>query len=233
MTWHETANEILAEIKKTWCMLYPGYQNQGLKCKITPLKSIKQIGPTCGLVVLCMAEPLSDFSEPRVTIDLLYNEAKKRGFTKLGEMFSTSQMCEMADLFLANWYKIYHINYSLIKDKSFIVKLIKDDCLIIICYDDDRNMMPTVNQGHTAHWAIICGMIGEDHVIARHGKKSKYSVWPINDLAASNDGLIEVKPTLYLNMDHYVIPKDGIIKKSLASQFMVLKPKNKSKILQI
>ncbi|XP_050426835.1 UPF0692 protein CG33108 [Adelges cooleyi] len=232
MSWFTAAEEALAEIKKTWRTYYPCHQTRLVECRITPLKAMKQIGPTCGLVALCMAEPLMDLNESQTTIDLMYKEAKKRGFTKLGEMFFMSYMYEMADLFLADTYTICHVNQSMSKDTSLVKKLLKEDCLLIVCYDDDKNMMPTVNQGHTAHWAIICGIIGEDHVIARHGKKSKYGIWSLADLAASNDGLIEVKHALAFDSDQYVIPENGDLQKTLASQFMVLKPKTTPKVVR-
>ena len=67
------------------------YENPPFKYKYKYFKSIKQIGPTCGLVALSMSV------NGAVSPEELLSIAKLEGFTSNGEMFSCKQMVKLTE----------------------------------------------------------------------------------------------------------------------------------------
>lgn len=62
-------------------------------------------------------------------------------------------------------------------------------------YDSDANHSPCLKKGHSAHWALISGIVenssNEICVIAQQGKSKHLGIWTLQDLSESNAQLRE------------------------------------------
>lgn len=115
------------------------------------VKPILQDGPKCGLVALCMASQLLSTT---LTVDVIFERAKELKFTNKGEMFSASQMRDLAkDLLHCDADLIIDMN----KQQKEIFEYLLKGFPLIVPYDADCNHEPCCKKGHTAHWAVITG----------------------------------------------------------------------------
>lgn len=92
-----------------------------------------------------------------------------------------------------------------------------------------------MRNGHTAHWALICGVIvvndpGEDYdsdpknvyVLCKHGKSKYLAVWNLHELAQSNSNLREFSPKKGADGLVYILPEGGIGgENGLRDQFLI------------
>lgn len=118
------------------------------------VKSVIQDGPQCGLVALCMAaRPLK---RDELSVESVVSTAQDMGFTKLGEMFSASNMCSLAS-------KLLNCNGLVLpmSSETCLMKLFAHShCAWLVPYDKDRNHAPCCRNGHSAHWALVSGVAG-------------------------------------------------------------------------
>ncbi|XP_042868604.1 SH3 domain-containing protein C23A1.17-like isoform X2 [Penaeus japonicus] len=119
----------------------------------TQLRPSIQQGPQCGLVALSMASQV--FPETVDVTDLL-KEARRRGFTKHGEMFSSEAMVRLAEGISGMEATIRR---DVLCDPRTLLELLMKGDLILVPYDAERNHMPGLRGGHKAHWGIICGCL--------------------------------------------------------------------------
>ncbi|XP_059150047.1 actin maturation protease-like [Physella acuta] len=120
----------------------------------SPVKPVLQNGPICGFVALAMAAQLTHVKS--VTTEEIFLEAKHKGFSKQGEMFSAQSMQEMASIFLA--CKVEHVHQTQEKlTWKYLVQHLMKGSLLLVPYDADRNHSPCQKKGHKAHWALITG----------------------------------------------------------------------------
>ncbi|GBP68231.1 UPF0692 protein CG33108 [Eumeta japonica] len=91
------------------------------------------------------------------------------------------------------------------------------------------------NNGHKAHWALVCGIIitkepaitdaptSNVYILCKHGKSRHLSVWRIDELAMSNENLWEFSPNREEDNVTYILPECGIGgENGLRSQFIVI-----------
>jgi len=211
-----------------------------------------QDGPQCGLVALSMASKLFP-TEYHVTPNQLFEHAKEKGFTKLGEMFSARNMLEMCDTFLPGssiLCQVDCLNATFQMCQDFL-----DGNMYLVPYDCDFSHAPCLAAGKKAHWALITGFILlsygntvengftfikekkispeylENKQVKLFGRQSKslvLGIWNIDELITSNKNLTTMDDKR--NPDDYIIPAEGI-EASLANQIIKIKIGGKKEII--
>ncbi|XP_064602658.1 actin maturation protease-like isoform X3 [Liolophura sinensis] len=116
-----------------------------------PCTPMIQNGPRCGLVALVMAAELLGH---KLSPDQVYQEAKTRGFTQQGEMFSVTNMASLCE--------------GLSEIQTSVIDLVQDQCVlmaallcgnpVLVPYDADKNHQPCQKLGHKAHWTVLTGL---------------------------------------------------------------------------
>ncbi|XP_017856554.1 PREDICTED: UPF0692 protein CG33108 [Drosophila arizonae] len=201
----------------SWALNYPELQKgcflsrvcqytQPKRCQYTPIDSILQIGPTCGLTALSMllngqptaAELLADASAQKYTIN--------------GEMFSAQYLYELVQKHVSNPLTC-HFHEGFLDCDQIKQQLCSGACLLVP-YDADVNHAPCQRSGHRAHWALIVGYLIDDqdkfYVVARHGKTRNLAVWSLAALSESNANLVEfAQPKGHEHLT-FLLPPGGI-----------------------
>ncbi|XP_045502774.1 UPF0692 protein CG33108 [Colias croceus] len=193
--------------------------------------SIMQVGPTCGLVALSM------ILKGKVTSDELLNITKAEGYSNNGEMFSCQDMAKLAEKAVC----MAELNDARVEVKKgglhsneTIGELLKGATLLV-AYDADCNHSPCLRNGHTAHWALVCGVIIVDDpkddyvsnpnntfILARHGKSKFLAAWPLEQLDRSNKNLQEFSPKKQDDGLLYILPEGGMGgERGLRDQFLM------------
>lgn len=200
----------------SWANDYPDLQKMCLRFqlfelsnpirfKYTPLKSIIQEGPQCGLVALamCTREPSKEI------VQKIYLDAKTNNFTYNGEMFSAIDMLELSKNCLPNHIELYEgVLFS-----EHIIQFLFNGGLMLVPYDSDKNHSPCNLKGHKAHWAVISGIIETSNnifIFAKHGKSGNLTFWELSALSKSNAQLIEFSPDRKLTDIEYKLPDGGL-----------------------
>lgn len=145
----EEIRKVFANIKD-WGILEEETETLSVYTQLRP--NIQQ-GPQCGLVALSMASQV--FPETVDVADLL-KEARRRGFTKHGEMFSSEAMVSLAEGITGMEATIRR---DVLCDPRTLLELLMKGDLILVPYDAERNHLPGLRGGHKAHWGIICGCL--------------------------------------------------------------------------
>ncbi|PSN31244.1 UPF0692 protein [Blattella germanica] len=168
----------------------------------------------CGLVALSMASSCT--SRP-LSVEQLFEEARSRGFTNHGEMFSVDDMATLArEMFEGSCREIEVLAGGLGQDKKYVLHHLNSGSILLIPYDADANHSPCCRRGHKAHWAVISGVIvsgtGQHtyHLLARQGKSRHLAVWSYDDLQRSNENLVELDPGRAADGRAYVLPAGGV-----------------------
>ncbi|XP_075983269.1 actin maturation protease [Anticarsia gemmatalis] len=199
-------------VKNNICVDKPPY-----KYKYKWFESILQIGPTCGLVALSM------LVNGEATPDELLSIAKLQGFTSNGEMFSCKQMAKLAEK-AHSLAEIDNVRCLLKQGGLFstdTVERLLNGAILLVPYDADCNHSPCLRNGHTAHWALVCGIIIVEntgieldpkniYVLCKHGKSKYLALWNLSDLAKSNNNLWEFSPKKGADGLVYILPIGGI-----------------------
>ncbi|XP_013193695.2 actin maturation protease [Amyelois transitella] len=188
------------------------------KYKYKHFESRIQVGPTCGLVALSM------LCNDEITPEELLSIAKMEGYSNNGEMFSCENMIKLTEK-VFNLTEINNVKYELRRgglfSKETIEKLL-DGAVLLVPYDADFNHSPCLKKGHTAHWALVCGVIiindpGEAYedpenvyVLCKHGKSRYLAAWKLAALDASNKNLMEFSPKRGGEEWIYILPEGGI-----------------------
>lgn len=101
------------------------------------------------------------------TTDSLLETAKSKRFTNNGEMFSAHWLLELMKLNLPsstiNPDKFRAYIYDGILDSEFIQEKLRHHATLLVPYDADRNHSPCNQNGHKAHWCLICGYLIDDN----------------------------------------------------------------------
>lgn len=187
--------------------------------KYKHFESIIQEGPTCGLVALSM------LLNGEVTPDELLDISKIDGYSNNGEMFSCNNMAKLSEKAI-NLAEIKNVDVNVKTGNLFSEEIILEllnGAILLIAYDADFNHSPCLRHGHTAHWALVCGILvindpGDNYiadptntyVLCRHGKSRYLAAWTLNDLDKSNKNLWEFSPKKQEDGLKYVLPKGGI-----------------------
>ncbi|XP_067119844.1 actin maturation protease [Centruroides vittatus] len=143
--------EITKACQASWNYITNGKVDSFIISVYHQVKPILQDGPKCGLVALCMASQLLSRT---LMVDTVFERAKELKFTKKGEMFSASQMRDLAeDLLCCDAVLIVDLE----KERERIFKHLLLGLPLLVPYDADSNHEPCCKKGHTAHWAVITG----------------------------------------------------------------------------
>ncbi|XP_017847202.1 UPF0692 protein CG33108 [Drosophila busckii] len=175
------------------------------KCQYRDIRSIIQVGPTCGLTALSM---ILDGSP---SAGELLADAVELKYTLNGEMFSGHNLHKLTNKHLKIGSCQLHegaINCTNIREH-----ILSGGCLLV-AYDAAVNHEPCLKKGRSAHWALILGYLidteDEFHVVARHGKTRNLAVWSLAALSESNANLLEfVTPKGYTDCE-FLLPDGGI-----------------------
>lgn len=210
-------------------------EKEPFKYKYKYIESVLQVGPTCGLVALSM------LVDSKVTANEMLNVAKLSGYTGNGEMCSCKNMAKLVkEVF--NLAGINNVTFELKIGNLFsseTIELLTDGAIILVPYDADCNHSPCLRNGHTAHWALICGILIENptesfeldanniYVLCKHGKSKYLAIWKLADLDSSNKNLKEFSPKKGTDGSTYVLPDGGIGgEDGLCNQYLVFKGLN-------
>ncbi|KAJ9598928.1 hypothetical protein L9F63_026534 [Diploptera punctata] len=157
----------------------------------------------------CTSSPLSE--------EQLLLEARARGFTNHGEMFSVDDMATLArDMLEKNCREVEVLSGGLGQDKEYVLQKLKSDSILLIPYDADANDAPCCRRGHKAHWAVVSGVIISAtsqhtcHLLARQGKSRHLAVWSYEELQRSNENLMEMDPGRATDGRSYILPPGGV-----------------------
>ncbi|XP_039281547.1 UPF0692 protein C19orf54 homolog isoform X2 [Nilaparvata lugens] len=177
---------------------------------------------SCGLVALAMATTATP--TPVSTIEL-FRRAKERGFTYQGEMFSAENMATLADTVLRPWFNVELVSQGL--DGGHVMNCMRKGALLLVPYDASGNYWPCLKRGHKSHWAVVCGAAQSQsdatvQVFVRQGKSRRLLLWPLTELRASNDQLVEFCPRRGEDGSPYMLPEGGV-EAGLRSKVVVLR----------
>jgi hypothetical protein len=98
--------------------------------------------------------------------DLLKKSIEKR-YTNNGEMFSAAWLLDILktniDISRLKPEKIRSYIYDGELDSEFIKEKLRQHCMLLVPYDADVNHSPCIQNGHKAHWCLVCGYLIEDN----------------------------------------------------------------------
>eukprot|EP00033_Pygsuia_biforma_P001536 GCRY01001731.1.p1 GENE.GCRY01001731.1~~GCRY01001731.1.p1 ORF type:complete len:292 (-),score=41.69 GCRY01001731.1:344-1219(-) len=118
-----------------------------------------QSGPNCGLVCIQVLidamNKVPEAIENEYLIDALLNFARKRHFSKMGEMFSALHLAIVGNAFAHHRFKAEVSSVSIVS----ITKHLLRGYPILIPYDAAGNHRPCHTGGAHAHWAALCGIV--------------------------------------------------------------------------
>lgn len=99
--------------------------------------------------------------------DSLLKDSVRLKFTNNGEMFSASWLLELLKQNIGtsslNPDKTRAYLYDGDLNTEFIKEKLKRHCVLLVPYDADRNHSPCNQNGHKAHWCLICGYLIDDN----------------------------------------------------------------------
>lgn len=124
------------------------------------------LGPTCGLCAISM------LMCGLPTVDELLRNAICQKYTNNGEMFSAQWLLNLLKQNLNNSSiagpeSIRAYIYDGTLDSDFIKEKLKTHSMLLVPYDADKNHSPHNDNGHKAHWTLICGYLIEDNDYVR------------------------------------------------------------------
>ncbi|CAK1549534.1 unnamed protein product [Leptosia nina] len=209
------------------CLDKPPYQY-----KYKHYEPIAQVGPTCGLVALAM------LFKGDVRPDELLNMVKAEGFSSNGEMFSCHNMAKLTEKVICLTEKSnvrVEVRQELYREET--IQELLNGAALLVAYDADCNHSPCLRHGHTAHWALVCGIIvieepkedysadpNNTYILCRHGKSKYLAVWPLAQLDSSNKNLSEFSPKKKEDGLLYILPDGGMGgERGLRNQFLIVK----------
>lgn len=98
--------------------------------------------------------------------DLLKN-GQKLNYTNNGEIFSAQWLLELlkenleTSALKADKTRSYIYDGNL--DSEFIKEKLQQHSMLLVPYDADRNHLPSNQNGHKAHWCLVCGYLIDDN----------------------------------------------------------------------
>ncbi|KAI3635390.1 hypothetical protein MIR68_006956 [Amoeboaphelidium protococcarum] len=120
--------------------------------------------PKCGIMALCMV--LQSCYNVEVSSDDVLQYAMEAGYTRRGELFSSTTMLQIAQHFISSSFQQNHqvnehVQLCKWSSANDIVRWFMDDTMaILVPYDKDRNHEPSISLGgHQAHWALVVGLV--------------------------------------------------------------------------
>lgn len=114
--------------------------------------------------------------------DDLLSKAVALRYTNNGEMFSALWLLEVLKENLPRSGikpdKIRSYIFDGPLDSDFIKEKLQQHSMLLVPYDADRNHSPCNQNGHKAHWCLICGYLVEDNNdVSREQAKSEQELF--------------------------------------------------------
>jgi hypothetical protein len=99
--------------------------------------------------------------------DDLLKKAVEMKYTNNGEMFSAFWLLDILKKNIHNSRlnpeKVRSYLYDGELDSEFIKEKLRQHCMLLVPYDADVNHSPCIQNGHKAHWCLVCGYLIEDN----------------------------------------------------------------------
>ncbi|KAJ3396437.1 hypothetical protein HDU92_003059 [Lobulomyces angularis] len=172
-------------------------------CQYNNFEPQLQNGPTCGLIVLLIAEKYyikkKKQNQCPKTLSCILKKSINLNLTKKGEFFFTKNLLDIANIEFKNLFKT-----RLVTKFNFveIEKILLNGGAFAIAYDKDGNNEPCFRGGKKAHWCLVIGFIKpvED-------SKEFFTSLEINDKSRNYSSKIKQKD--YDEKDCYLIALHG------------------------
>lgn len=97
-----------------------------------------------------------EYTNP-VTVSQLLAEARVRGFTQHGEIYSVDFMSTLAAEYLPDHRPEILVDLQNCPDS--LTHALANGAMILVPYDSDFNHAPCLKRGHKSHWALLVGLI--------------------------------------------------------------------------
>jgi hypothetical protein len=97
-----------------------------------------------------------EYTNP-VSVSQLLAEARVRGFTQHGEVYSVDFMATLAAEYLPEHRPVILVDLQSCPDS--LTHALAHSGMVLIPYDADFNDAPCLKRGHKAHWALLVGLI--------------------------------------------------------------------------
>lgn len=97
-----------------------------------------------------------EYTKP-VSVSQLLAEARVRGFTQHGEVYSVDFMGTLAAEYLPDHRPDILVDLQQCPDT--LTHALAHGAMVLIPYDSDFNHAPCLKRGHKAHWALLVGLI--------------------------------------------------------------------------
>lgn len=105
-----------------------------------------------------------EYTKP-VSVSQLLAEARVRGFTQHGEVYSVDFMGTLAAEYLPDHRPDILIDLQTCPDT--LTHALAHGAMVLIPYDSDFNHAPCLKRGHKAHWALLIGLISSRFLYLR------------------------------------------------------------------
>lgn len=103
-----------------------------------------------------------EYTKP-VSVSQLLAEARVRGFTQHGEVYSVDFMGTLAAEYLPDHRPDILVDLQQCPDT--LTHALAHGAMVLIPYDSDFNHAPCLKRGHKAHWALLVGLISSRYII--------------------------------------------------------------------
>ena len=127
-------------------------------CFSNPTSPMLQEGPQCGLVSLTIAINAINKHQQHQSVSPVFQLARERGFTNLGEIFSVDSMASLAEELLPEC-KVSIVESSKLEETVWLVDALLDGSLMLLPYDCKPDHSPGLAGGQKAHWALVTGFL--------------------------------------------------------------------------
>ena len=127
-------------------------------CFSNPTSPMLQEGPQCGLVSLTIAINAINKHQQHQSVSPVFQLARERGFSNLGEIFSVDSMASLAEELLPEC-KVSIVESSKLEETVWLVDALLDGSLMLLPYDCKPDHSPGLAGGQKAHWALVTGFL--------------------------------------------------------------------------
>ena len=127
-------------------------------CFSNPTSPMLQEGPQCGLVSLTIAINAINKNQQHQSVSKVFQLARERGFSNLGEIFSVDSMASLAEELLPEC-KVSIVESSKLEETVWLVDALLDGSLMLVPYDCTPDHSPGLAGGQKAHWALVTGFL--------------------------------------------------------------------------
>ena len=118
---------------------------------------LKQVGPKCGPVAVCMADHLQQSRIDKEKVEVIFQAAQRNGYTNHGEMLSADNMAQLAGVICGCEAEV--LVGGMRNHFHAIVGHIVAGKPVLMPYDNGFDQEPCQKNGNRAHWALASGIL--------------------------------------------------------------------------